>query len=191
VFVAGVRSSRSAGLDRLRGLAVALMLVDHVLLLSSAPDWTRLNVTRLAMPLFFVIGGHLVRRFAWARWAGVLLAGFAVEAFAPWSGAGVLLLCFVVGAVYVVSCRGRARTALLCVPVVASLVLYANGLAPAGGGQYAPVALVGFMCAGALLSRSRFEAGARLPAVLGLLGRYPLSLYVGHLLVFQAVAVSV
>ena len=53
-------------LDRVRGLAVVLMIVDHLCIFWASstalvvPDLLRLTVGRVAMPLFFVLSGFLI-----------------------------------------------------------------------------------------------------------------------------------
>lgn len=59
---------RDHSLDTLRGFAVLLMVVDHVLIVAGVaivPDglgWVRATITRLSCPLFFIVAGAL-----WAR----------------------------------------------------------------------------------------------------------------------------
>jgi surface polysaccharide O-acyltransferase-like enzyme len=181
---------RSVGLDALRGLAILLMMVDHVAYVAG-PEWQvlRESVGRLALPLFFVLGGHLASRWAWRRQLPVLGVGLVVGVLVPWSGAFELLLSFTLGVLLV--SRIRRSAAALGLLVAFGLTLGANGYAqlvagPVGTG-YAPACLLGLMALGALLPRTAFGWTRRLPALLALLGRRPLTVYAGHLLLLELV----
>ncbi len=169
---------RSPGLDALRGLAVLAMLVDHLALLVGA-DLARLTVGRLAMPLFFIVGGHLAGRLS----PRLLLAaglGLALPTVAPWIDSPNVLLLYAAGAVLL---------ALGCPPVLlvaVALTGYANGWTAALHGAYEPAALLALMGVGQLLPRSAFAGADRLPSLLRVAGRYPLTIYAGHVLALTA-----
>src|SRR4051794_34146876 len=78
-----VTRTRDAALDGVRGLAVALMVLDHVCAVTGSGHLLRYSVTRLSMPLFFVVSGHLVRRLS-SRHLWVLLAGLMLPGAVPW-----------------------------------------------------------------------------------------------------------
>lgn len=78
-------ATRNAALDTLRGLAILLMIVDHVAWLyfdqPIQPTSIRF-VTRLSMPLFCVLTGYFALRSSdtnWARLGQVLLAAIVVN----------------------------------------------------------------------------------------------------------------
>jgi uncharacterized membrane protein YcfT len=180
---------RNRGLDALRGLAVLLMVLDHAALVFDLPAELRTTLGRCAMPLFFVLGGHLARRLSWRRYAELVVVGTLLQGLVPWSGAGPLLLCFVLGHVVVVTLRRHQLVLALLVGF--GLTLGANGYAylHAGGTAYDPRLLVALMAFGALLPRELLSLLDRLPAraarPLALVGRYPLSVYAGHLALLQ------
>lgn len=174
--------TRRVELDRLRGLAVVLMIGDHLAIILGLSLY-RVTAGRLAMPLFFILAGHLAGRLGyrqvWAVVLGLVLPVVSVLVDRPnvlvWWGLG---------------CAGLWICDRLAVPAwslaVAALTFAANGWAVTPGPlSYDPVALIGLMALGKCASSSAFLLGARLPAVLGRIGRYPLSWYVGHLLVLQ------
>lgn len=169
---------RSAGLDALRGVAILAMTVDHLALFLDVPE-LRVTVGRVAMPLFFVLGGHLARRLSW-RLLLVPVVGLALEVVAPWSGAGSLLVTFAAGAVFVV--LARRHPPILAVVAAAGIALGANGYAELLGSAYDPRCLVALMALGALLDRRILEGLRWTPAPLVLLGRFPLTFYAGHVL---------
>ena len=174
---------RAHSLDRLRGLAVLCMVADHLALFAGA-DAVRWTVGRLAFPLFLLLAGHLARRPSW-RLLWLVVLGQVLYALVPWSSADVVLLWLAAGSLYVALLRGR-RWALL-LPLFLVLVLHLNGFVAQAYDGWAALAIC---CAGALLPRSSFAWAGRLPAVLGRLGRWPLTVYACHLLVLAgAVAV--
>jgi hypothetical protein len=174
---------RDVALDRIRGLAVALMLVDHVaLLLGVLP--LRLTVGRLAMPLFFLVAGHLAHRLS-ARHVNVVAAGVALTFLAPWAGEPSILLWIVLGCALIVAARFSGFPLVLL--IVVPLTLAANRW-QLGAVGYDPAALVALMVVGATLPRTAFAWGSRLPAVLGAVGRRPLTWYVGHVAVLTFLA---
>lgn len=165
--------TRDPALDRLRGLAILLMVTDHLALLLEA-DLVRWTVGRVAMPLFFVLGGHLARRYSW-RLLEVVAVGLLVQLVAPWTGALVLLLTFTAGHLLTVLCRSRPGLPLLLIVVLAAVSANVPVSIP---GAYGPLELVVIMLAGSLLSREFFQAaGSRLPAWLAWSGRRPLMSY--------------
>lgn len=177
-------SSRSVALDVLRGGAVVLMLLDHVLLVTDSGDLVRSTLTRVCMPVFFLLAGHLAGRPSW-RWAWAGLLGLALPVVVPWIDAPNVLLIWAGGCVVLFAWRRAGLPMWL--PVVVALTVSANGWVLQGSG-YDALALFALMALGATWPRGRFEAGAaRLPAwpVLAAVGRRPLTWYVGHLLVLQ------
>lgn len=175
-----VVTGRATQLDRLRGLAIACMIVDHVSrALGVEPP--RLTIGRLAVPVFFVLSGHLARRVTW-RHAVIGAVGLLLPAFVPWIDNPNVLFLYVLGAVGLVVARrvGVWGPALLGVAMVTVL---ANGWGSYGTGYPLP-ALAALMVAGHYMPRTWLVgAGERLPAFLAVAGRRPVSWYVGHLLV--------
>lgn len=181
------RALRSRGLDALRGLAVVFMVADHLALFAGAP-LVRVTVGRLAMPLFFVLAGHLATRLSW-RVARLGLLGVLLPLAAPWVDSPNVLLWLAYGAVALaLARRAHLPPALL---VGAQLAVFANPgvfhpYADLGTG-YPPAALLGLMALGAMLHRDQLTGLAdRLPArlvpPLSWAGRHALGLYVGHVL---------
>lgn len=177
--------SRLVGLDRLRGLAVLLMVLDHVLLVVGEGLALRLTVTRAALPIFGLLAGALWRPGARVRL--LQLGGAAIVA----TYLGVVL--------------GMPRPDVLVVIFVALLAMHAYRRWPVAtfavaaiqattwgiaAGGYEPGVLLVLMVGGYEFGRERLDVlGRRAPALLELLGRYPLSLYLGHLALL-ALAVS-
>ena len=192
-------ATRFVGLDRLRGLAIMCMVVDHVCLLAGVYP-LRVTVGRLALPLFMIVGGSLVRELTW-RHGGVLVVGLVLPVAVPWIDAPNILVLYVLGAA-LVSAFGtgermrpgsRFRPAAgVWVLLVLAVGALANGWGDQPGTGYPWAAVVALMALGALAGRRQLAGvGDRLPHWLAWPGRHPLSLYVGHLLVLQALVVMV
>jgi hypothetical protein len=182
-----VRRGRLAELDRLRGFAVACMIADHLALFAGNVEPIRLTVGRLAMPLFFVLAGNLAGRL---RWRHVLVAalGVALPAAAWWIDSPNVLAWWAVGCVVLAGARRLGGRSALGLLVVFGLAAGANGWVQLGGDTYQPAELLGLMAAGALVPRSRLvQLGRRLPSLFAGLGRFPVSVYAGHVVVLTAV----
>lgn len=168
-------AGRLVGLDALRGLAVLLMVADHVSRYVPGGWWFSVTGGRVAVPLFFVVAGALVSRLSW-RHGGVAVLGLALPLVVPWIDAPNVLVLYVVGVVAVLACRAVPVLGVLV--VVAALTAFANqwpGPVPVRG-AYVPLALLGLMVVGQLAGRVPVAAVAgRLPGWLAWVGRFPLS----------------
>jgi uncharacterized membrane protein YcfT len=191
-------AQRSVAIDRARGLAIVCMVLDHCLLIwggsetgaASPVHVLRSTVGRIALPLFFVISGHLVRRLSW-RWAGIVAIGLVLPVVAPWLDDPNVLVWYGLGAAVIVACR-RYGVSLWLLPVL-SLAWAANwGFSPLHVSlhSYDGLALLGLMGLGAVLDRQSFGWASRLPRLLDWPGRHPLSVYVGHVLVLNVLVLS-
>ena len=170
--------ARAQHLDALRGLAVSLMVVDHLALAFGVLP-LRLTLGRLAMPLFFILAGHLSRRVG-PRTLWALALGLALPALAPWIDSPNVLAWYAAGVGALAAARYLRLPLwlLLALP----LTLAANGWGSPVLTGYNPLCLLGLMALGAMLPRASFDWARRLPAPLAVLGRYPLTVYVGHVL---------
>lgn len=182
---------RLAGLDRLRGLAMVAMLVDHLMIVGQGPNEVRMTVGRLAMPLFFLIAGSLFSRLSW-RHAAIWGVGLVLPLFVPWVDAPNVLYWYAFGVVALWVCDRLGPSAQYVV-LVCCLTLWANGLGTPPPGAYPFWALLALMIVGRLIGREALgRVGDHLPAWswLELVGRFPLTFYVVHLLILQTVVLS-
>jgi uncharacterized membrane protein len=170
-------------LDWLRGLAVALMVVDHVLVQLEPRSVLRETVTRLSLPLFCVVAGSLAqRRPRWGRLASVGMAGVGATALGAPIGIGqpdVLLV--IVAAMLALSLLWRCPVAALCVGAVQPFTW------PFPGNGYQVGTVLVMLVAGRLAGAETVAGWARRCRPLEWAGRHPLALYVGHLAVLRAV----
>lgn len=178
---------RIAWVDRLRGVAILLMIADHALALDGGHWLVRHTVLRLSLPLFMVTaamvwkpGGPSTRRgrqLAVACVLEVLLSTIVLRLDGP---GPVVLYALVL----VVMAPRVAHEHPACVAVLGIVqMLYV----PVPWAGYQPGLLVAYWCIGRL---ARDElAGVPLgwlPRWLGPVGRRPLVWYVGHLAVLAA-----
>lgn len=191
----GVRSRpdvRVVGLDRLRGLAVLLMVADHLWAVSGSQSALvvvgRLTVTRAALPLFAVaaaagLAGGLGRRSLW-RPGGYVAAGVALGVLVtPALGLPRWDVLAVFGAVLMIY-RAAPEAAW---PLVGLVGLVQAVTWPVGDG-YQPGLLAGLVAVGLLAAGPAVRFGELLPGRwLGVVGRHAAPVYVGHLLLLFAV----
>ncbi len=168
---------RLVGYDRLRGLAVCSMLIDHLAAVLGGLDVLRWSLGRPAMPIFALVVGALATRPLSRRrllqWLGVALAVYPLYALLGLPGWEMVVLLLV----------GRliAQGGPLYggVVVVVALAQAANGVG--WDGHYAPGAVAGLCVMGRVWRLELAALGARLPGWLAGIGRRPLTWYVGHL----------
>lgn len=177
-------TTRQPSLDAVRGLAIALMLLDHV---GYVLGWetVRLTLGRVSMPLFFLLAGALVTRVT-MRHAHAALLGIALPLVAPWAGSPNVLVVYAVGAALLVLSR---RAGLPVLVLVALPLAVAANRWEVGSTSYDPAALIGLMALGALVGTGwadRLGQHLQWP-VLVHLGRAPLRWYVGNVLALQGV----
>jgi hypothetical protein len=193
-----VKQERAGGLDGIRGVAVVLMLVDHVLVVLQT-RWApvlvaRLVFTRPALPLFMVVSGSLLAKH------GDGACGKQAVRILPWAMAGTIAAAFVPGfgfpeplTIYLVG-LGLVDLALTydVVPIalcVCFVVALQPDLWPIP--SYSPFELAGWLMVGYLAVEFRGDWWSRwdhkFPRVLQSLGRRSLYWYVGELVVIGAV----
>lgn len=184
---APVLVGRLVGLDVLRGAAIVAMMLDHLAYAVGA-DAVRWTVGRLAMPVFFVVAGALVRRLT-VRHLGVAALGLLLPVLVPWiDSPNVLLLYALSVPVLVLTSRSHVIRGVVLVLV---LTVSANGLGELGTGYPWPLLLALMLVGQDVGPRLLARCGDWLPRwpVLAMVGRAPLRWYVGHLLVLQAALV--
>lgn len=170
---------RYSGLDRLRGLAIVLMILDHVLLVSGDGLPIRLTVTRASLPLFALTAGALWRPGARRRHALILVAAAVSMVLGVGLGIGqpdVLLVLLVASIGMHAYLRFPVATA-----AVAALQATTWPVFTFTGGYEVGVVLV-LMIMGRVFGAARLDGyGRKLSPIFDRIGRYPLTFYVGHL----------
>lgn len=177
--------ARLVGLDRIRGLAVVLMVVDHALVAFPVAGsvLVRSTATRAALPLFCLVAGALARRLTPERTAKLAAAGLVAGYVGGPFGIGqpdvVLLLLAALAGVHVCRNNYAAQLVLLVVAVIQPVTW------PAPWTGYQPGVVIALVAIGTY-GDTLDDAGRRLPPLLARVGRYPLSIYLGHLIVLRA-----
>lgn len=171
-------TARSSAIDRMRGLAIVLMCLDHLMLVLELNPLLRWGPTRLAMPLFMLIAGSLITRLTW-RHLAIGVIGLGLPLFVPWTGQPNILFCYAIGAAVVVVSR-RLGGPVPVILLAGCIAMLTNGL---DFGSYPVLGVVALVLLGSMLPRGVWEpVGSHLPEWLEWLGRWPLTIYVGHLL---------
>jgi hypothetical protein len=113
------------------------------------------------------------------------LVGAALPLVVPWIDTPNVLVWYALLGALVIVTPVRWRLVWVLLP----LTLLANGmLVGRQGTSYEPAALLGLLALGSVLYPYNVaHLGDRLPPALGWVGRYPMSIYVGHLLLLEAV----
>lgn len=169
-------SQRLHGLDRLRGLAIVLMVIDHLLVILDRDNLLRFTLTRAALPLFCLVAGTLFRRpgkrLIWVTAAG-LFAGCIGLPLGIGQPDILLLLAF----------------GFLLLPYMANLfglvvALIQPSAWPLQTSGYEPGLVLSLLILGRLYVdpiRLNDVGEWFLPSWVGTIGRWPLTWYLGHL----------
>lgn len=179
---------RDYALDAVRGLAILLMVADH---LSYFMGWevVRLTAGRVAMPLFFLVAGHLAGSPKW-RHVRIGFLGLLLPLAVPWIDNPNVLVLWAAGVALLWCLRYFGHLAAWV--TVVALTLLANGWGFAPGNGYDWLALWGLMAVGHGSATHRmFGWGNALPEWVAAMGRHPIAWYVGHLAVLQGVFILV
>lgn len=171
--------SRVAFWDVLRGAAILLMVVDHAALVFDGPDWVRV-LTRPALPLFMVTAGYLFSGLS-SRYLWVIAAAFVSWPLAQMIDLPVLHILAVFVLVY----------PLLLLPLpwlvfVASWLFVAGYTFPLEVG-YEPGYVLAFLVLGRFLRLGQWTPPALSVVGVEWVGRWPLTVYVGHLALLASV----
>lgn len=181
--ISPVTAGRSVVVDSVRGLAILLMILDHLLVqldpmstLRAGAPW---SITRLALPLFMLASAAVwrpSRRVRWRLWAAVFPeAVLMVMLGMQWPGVVVVIL-LVLSLLDVLPDGWRNWYVLGVLGLVQALYV------PIGGGWegYQPGLVLAWFCLGRLACFNGSPL-AWLPRSFAPIGRRPLAWYFGHL----------
>lgn len=186
-------TSRIRVLDAMRGLAILLMVVDHVLsalestgMSNSIVEYSRLSITRFSMPLFMIASGIVWGKYGLrlSRWLQVLALAIVLNAMTrllwPDFNYPEILLVWSLIAV--------AWRLVVRFPIITMIIGYTQTtywqISWAG---FQPGELAIFLGAGVILSKLSIDwlwqerRTMRLIEPLAFVGRYPLTIYGVHL----------
>lgn len=176
--------ARIGWIDGARGLSIVAMIVSHVgLALDLTPEWFHVYVMRPVAPMFLLLLGMLWRpglRRRHLQFAGGVVAAALLSLSLGFGFPNILTLMAVALLVMPLMVRFPVVTLAACVTQLAYWP-HPNWWTGYPLGLVLAMVLVGHLVSadGAVQAYGRF--GDRLG--LGVVGRYPLSFYVGHLAV--------
>lgn len=185
--------TRIDGLDLVRGLAILLMVLDHVLVLVDPDHLARLTITRLALPAFAITTGYLWRPRWSTRYLQLLVAAIAADVASGFIGPemgqpGILwLIVYGYGLLWLFEQLDWPPVLKVTMAVLAWHWLPVGGM-PDWWTGYHPFEVVAWMLLGRhMLSRHQV---AGLPRIrwAEAIGRRPLTWYVAHLAVLASLA---
>ena len=197
-----MNSNRIAVLDKVRGLAIILMMLDHTLVMLSTLEiisngalLTRMTLTRFALPMFMIVSGALwaARTPGGKRIGSIILVSIFLNVFMVmfWSEFSTpeVLAVWALAALF--------ASFISKYPVLAITLSYIQWeYWPIGWDGYQPGVVVLFLAVGVLAARCGIVpgtgvAGKLLPEFLGVIGKRPIIWYAGHLVVLTVlVAIS-
>lgn len=178
-------SNRVDWIDRLRGLALVLMVLDHVLVQIDPSNPLRYTLTRLSLPLFMAASAAVWTPDIRTRRLVLLASAATVELVAssylgmPFPG---IMLVYLVAVVPLSLWHEASSSAYW----VAALGLIQALYLPVGWLGYEPGLVLAWWGLGRLGSYQLDRLGSRLPRCLASVGRWPAQLYAFHLLVLVA-----
>ena len=190
-------------IDAIRGLAIALMILDHSLfaiesigVANNVVEYSRLSITRFSMPLFMIASGMIWVLYGLRikRWIQVfilsILINIAIKVLWPdFNNPEILFVWTIIAIGYRLIVR---------FPITVMIVGYTQCIFwPVPWSGYQPGELAIFLGVGLLIARApldktwkriRFE---KLLSKLAFLGRYPLSIYSSHLIFISLIVAAV
>jgi len=189
-----IAKSRLLILDAMRGLAIVIMIIDHVLAAlesigvgSNVVEYSRLSVTRFSMPLFMIASGIAWTRYGlrFTRWAQVVLWAVVINSLTRllWPDFNFPEILAIWAALAI------AWKFIRRFPIITMIIGYTQTTywqIPWQGFQPGELAI--FLGVGVLLSKVsldflwRERRTSRLIKPLAVVGRYPLTIYGGHLI---------
>lgn len=195
--------AREQILDAMRGLAIVIMIIDHVFsLLESVGiqnivlENSRLTVTRFSMPLFMIASGIVWYRYGLKvkRWSQVFFLALVLNAmmrllWPDFNFPEILLLWSVLAIFWRVIVR---------YPIITMIVGYTQTTFWQISWQaFQPGELLIFLSAGVFLGKISLDSlwrerrTSKLIKPLAFIGRYPLRIYGGHLFLLAVIVAAV
>lgn len=181
------RTGRLQGIDRLRAVALVLMVIDHALVAFPAGVVglaVRVTATRASLPLFCLVAGALLPSSPrWGRLGMVALAGLAATIPGALIGIGQLDVLLILAVVLAVApLAARNPTPWLVVAILQPVTWHV----PWSG--YQPGVVLALVLVGRMVGADQLDQlGRRLPSWSAMISRWPLTVYVGHIGMLAAI----
>jgi len=176
--MASVVQNRLLGIDRLRGVAVVGMMIDHAIIQVNPYSWFRLLLPWHGLPIFCLLVGAFGQRRNLERVSLWLASGIFLSLFvSPTLGTGVPdVLCLLALGRILMWSKWSYVVLILALMQPIALRLPWSG--------YQPGAIVSLVLLGpVLVDLQKWNAfGLWFPSSFGFLGRKAFPIYIGHLL---------
>ena len=175
--------THSKAIDSLRGIAIALMIVDHIVIRFAGPIIIHDTITRAAMPIFFIISGHLIKRVNY-RHILIGILGILLPLYVSFLDDPNVLFYYAIFSPVILLLK---RYPEIGVGVLAlCLTFYGNFHDLEFGNGYPPLIILSLMILGTMTPRIFFSFADKIRGF-DRLGRFPLTIYVGHLLIIETI----
>ena len=190
-------------IDAIRGLAIALMVLDHSLfaietigISNVVVEYSRLSITRFSMPLFMIASGIIWALYGLRirRWFQVFVLAILINLVTRFLWADFnypeILLVWTMLAI--------GSRLIVRFPITVMIIGYTQFIFwPIPWSGFQPGELAIFLGVGVLVARAPLEKAWKhmrfksLISALSFLGRYPLSIYSGHLILLSLIVALV
>jgi len=190
-------------IDAIRGLAIALMVLDHSLfaietigISNVVVEYSRLSITRFSMPLFMIASGIIWALYGLKirRWFQVFALALLINLVTRFLWADFnypeILLVWTMLAI--------GSRLIVRFPITVMIIGYTQFIFwPIPWSGFQPGELAIFLGVGVLVARAPLEKAWKhmrfksLISALSFLGRYPLSIYSGHLILLSLIVALV
>lgn len=182
---------RTSTFDRVRGAAIALMVLDHALVQAAPTSILRYTVTRWSLPLFMIVAGALAYSFTFRRARSLWLLAIpeaVLYALLPGMGVpGILAVLALVTSALALLERIYPHWRDLSLLLVLAGFLQAL-YQPLGWSGYEPGLILAYVLLGHGCARQIDLLGSALPSWLAGVGLRPRLWYFAHLLVLVPLA---
>lgn len=191
------RNDRLGWVDGLRGAAIVLMVLDHVLVQADPDSFLRYSLTRLSLPAFMFAAAVVWRPLSWRRFASLTVAAVVEVLVSPPGMPVPGIVAVILLVLLFIELLRWASPRILELPGVLGVLGLLGALYQPWSGDidgwtgYEPGLVLAWWALGRLAAHELEPLAVRSPRWLRAIGRRPLWWYVGHLAAIYAVLLLV